>query len=274
MMQTNLHIGIMGLGIVGSALKRYYEEQGHKVFGYDKATGNLDDLSSVKSMSEVVFICVGTPYNPDTGMLDCTQVYAAVDALGDESKTVIIKSTVMPGTTDMVQETHPQHRVFFVPEFLSEVSAYEDYANPRRPHVVGSGGPNPLDEPWLVLLPDAYIDGCAWYCRCLPAHQAELLKLATNAFYAMKVTFANQMYDLGMTQETLDALAADPWIAASHFQVQHKDYRGYAGKCLLKDTKALAQLANRPGRGNIVHTTDRCNVERLREQGIDEDTWL
>lgn len=249
-----MKIGIMGFGVVGRALFSYYRTK-HEVWHYDIATDTQAELDALNRNADVVFICVGTPYAGEGKGLDTSDVYAAVDSLTG-SKTVIIKSTVNPGTTDDIQAKHPEHRVFFVPEFLSEDTAADDYANPRRPHIIGCTEASwPSAEcPVSPYLPHYSIvdsDGCLRRIVYLPARQAELLKLATNAFYAMKVTFANQMYDLGMTQETLDALAEDPWIVASHFKIEHKGDRGYGGKCLPKDTNALityhCQTVGNPG---------------------------
>jgi len=163
-------------------------------------------------------------------------------------KTVIVKSTLMPGTTDALQAAYPQHRIFYVPEFLSEDTAQADYRFPRRVSIVG--------------VPEARVDapvpqlplpvGPGMIATRLPARQAELLKLATNAFYALKVGFANMLYDAGMDQDTLYALGDDPWIGSDHFAVEHKGYRGFGGKCLPKDTQALLQIAGRTAAGAIL----------------------
>ncbi len=221
-------------------------------------------LGARNENAEVVFICVPTPYH-EAGGLNCTAVWDAVDKL-TQPKTVIIKSTVNPGTTDKLQEKYPQHTFFFVPEFLSEKTAYEDYATPRRSHIVGIPEKILLDgckdtPESLNLLPFAWGTHPSHYItlgdplyetpkfmygvdvRLFDARNAEVLKLATNAFYAFKVTYANMLYDIGFTQESLNALGADPWIGNSHFTVDHKGYRGFGGKCLPKDTKALLDYA-------------------------------
>lgn len=279
-----MNIGIMGVGVVGSALARYYGEQGHTVYAYDKAQDDESELNGLIENAEVVFICVGTPYSRETGMLDCSAVFEAVESLGDAPKCVIIKSTVMPGTTDEVQKRHPQHRLFFVPEFLSAVTAYEDYANPRRQHIIGVPLCSEVTEDAIRevagriadLLPDCLLvdvdEDAPWF---LPANQAELLKLATNAFYALKVTFANEMAAVGMTQDALNALAEDPWIAASHFDLEHSGYRGFGGKCLVKDSNALATLAYKSGvTGGLVRMACDINRKLLAKQGKSEDEWL
>lgn len=268
-----MKIGIVGQGVVGKALRAYYEGH-HELWTYDIKTDSEDDLAELNTNSEVVFICVGTPTakNWHEG-LDCSQVYAAVDRLTG-SKTVIIKSTVMPGTTDAIQAKHPEHCVFFVPEFLDEDTAVEDYAHPRRPHVIGypvsrwTARFSICEYHWYRLLPE----------RCasrhdLPAKQAELLKLATNAFYALKVTFANQMYDAGMTQEALDAMGCDFRITPWGFKIEHKGFRGFGGSCLPKDTSALREYIaglfhDQELRYHLVMAAHMYNFGLLERQGL------
>ena len=277
-----MRIGIVGTGVVGRALAAYYAES-HDLWTVDKKDADyLVRMVELNANADVVFICVGTPYDRSHGHLDCSQVHAAVDVLTGE-KTVIIKSTCMPGTTDAVQANHPEHKVFFVPEFLSEATALEDYAHPRRPHVVG------ITDSYTTVAFEDVIDRLLPYSRdvvrsnqhpvLLPAQQAELLKLATNSFYAMKVTFANELYDAGATQEMLDALGSDPWVGGEHFQVEHKGYRGYGGRCLPKDTMALANICLRwplttDLLWNLFDYVNANNYHRLKTQNIDVNKWL
>ena len=233
-----MKIGIIGCGVVGRALRSFYETT-HEVYTYDVAWDAPEYMGRLDAECEVVFVAVGTPSAKD-GSLDCSSVYDAVSKLSG-AKTVILKSTVMPGTTDNLQAKYPEHTFWFVPEFLSEATAAEDYANPRRPHVVGytdlsDDGFPPASSAVTALLPQT--PGV----KQIPARQAELLKLATNTFYALKVTYANMLYDIGMTQDTLYALGADNWIGGEHFQIDHKNHRGYSGACLPKDSDALFTL--------------------------------
>ncbi len=283
-----MKLGILGMGVVGNALYDYYRNS-HEVWTYDKAKDTESDILALNRNAEVVFVCVPTPYAGGGRGLDCSEVFNAVGFLCG-SNTVIIKSTVNPGVTDAVQEQFPQHRVFFVPEFLSEVTAAKDYAHARRPHVVGCSPDYPDLEPdeydevmsWESLLPyyaPEYVkDGCIRRNVFLPAKQAELLKLASNAFYALKVSFANQLYDAGATQETLDALADDPWIQPSHFSVEHKGYRGFGGMCLVKDTLALADYLRDHHNPLACYTLPDAatlyNTALLQEQDVDPERFL
>jgi UDPglucose 6-dehydrogenase len=282
-----LNIGIMGFGVVGRALYNYYCTS-HTVWTYDIKDDSEADLLALNRNADVVFICVSTPYSGDGKGLDCSQVYKAVDALTG-SKKVIIKSTVMPGTTDAIAVLHPEHELYFIPEFLCEDCASEDYANPRRTHVVGSVKELGVFKKLTIcelLSPSSFMfeDGISDIelhkrifdtCNFLPAKQAELLKLATNTFYALKVTYANLLYDAGMSQEAITALGNDPWIGNSHFNVNHKGYRGFGGKCLVKDSLALESYINlKPLIPNIVNEMNNANYMLLKSQGIDPQEFF
>ena len=277
-----MNIGIIGTGIVGEALRRYYSNKlhaGELLCTYDIKDSDNSGLLAINDCCNVVFVCVGTPYAGEGKGLDCSAVYDAVDKL-QGLKTVIIKSTVNPGVTDEIQAVYPQHKIFFVPEFLSEDSAAQDYASPKRIQVVG------VSVPISDSLNDCgygheYIDDHIGFAlpsskyRGMPAKQAELLKLATNSFYALKVAFANQMYDLGIEQSTLNVMADDPWIGDSHFGVMHKGYRGFGGPCLIKDLCALIDYARQVhNNSSLLDSASSYNVDLLISQCIEWSIWL
>jgi len=235
-------IGIMGLGVVGGAARAYFESRGHHLRLYDPYLG----LGSAREVNEahVVFICVPTPHR-EGGGFDLSVVQEAIDVL-ESGRTVVIKSTVLPGTTDALQSRYPGHRMLFNPEFLREATAQQDFALPDR-QVVGytEAGRAAADEV-MSLLPRAP------FMRVVTAAEAEMAKYMANAFLAVKVSFANEVYDLcgalGIDYDAVRPLvAADARIGPSHLDVFHGGYRGYGGKCLPKDTRSLMELAGAVG---------------------------
>jgi UDPglucose 6-dehydrogenase len=254
-----MNIGIIGIGVVGKAVKAYHDSRGDEVWTYDIATDRQDALETLDKKSKVIFICVGTPLGVDC-KLDCSAVYDAVSNI-KRPHTIIIKSTVMPGTTDTLQEQYPQHRMFFIPEFLDADTAVGDYAKPKRGNVIGVAGRRKIHLHWRVLF-DRLLPGYAterskdaviWPMArtidrvdnlFMPAREAELLKLATNTFYAFRVIFANMLYDLGMSQSGINAVFANPRIGDWGCQILHKGYRGASGACLSKDPIAFATFLN------------------------------
>jgi len=252
-------IGIMGLGVVGDAVRSYFEGVGVSLRLYDPklGLGSVDEVNE----AEVVFVCVPTPYLPDRGF-DHSAVDDAVSAL-QGSKIVVIKSTVLPGTTEAYQARYSQHVFLFNPEFLREASARHDFVQSDRQIVGYTAQSRHVAERVLALLPSAP------YVATMSAREAELTKYMTNSFLALKVTFANEMYDLATALDidydvVREGVAADARIGDSHMNVLDAGYRGYGGKCLPKDTKALLDLADRIGVPlRLLRTADRVNATLL-----------
>ena len=249
-------IGIIGAGVVGGTLMRHLENEGHDVRVYDPPKGYAS-FAAVDA-ADLVFICVPTPYTEGMGF-DDSYLLEAVSILGG-AKTVVIKSTVLPGTTDLLQEHYPRHRFMFNPEFLREASAYDDFIAPDR-QIVGCSGASRSDaERVMRLLPRAPFE------RICGAGEAEMAKYMANAFLAVKVSYANEVFDLcrrlGVDYEQVrDIVAADARIGGSHMNVHEGGYRGYAGKCLPKDSKSLLDLARSVGvEMQVLAATDRVNA--------------
>lgn len=258
-------IGIMGLGMVGGALQRYFEKKGIKIYGYDKGRniGSVDQANE----ADVIFICVPTPFVEGSG-LDLSYVEEACNGiLGN--KIVVIKSTILPGTTEKMQKKHPQHKFLFNPEFLVEERADEGMQNPDRQIVGYTDFSKELAQDILTLLPKAPFE------KIVRAEEAEMIKYFGNTFLSMKVIFGNQMYDLceklGIDYDVVKECASnDKRIGSSHLDVHHGGYRGYAGKCLPKDTKSLVYFADESGADlKLLKTAEEINNKLAEEQGVD-----
>lgn len=242
----------MGLGMVGGAMFRYFEKMrglvpGETLFGHDPVKDGYQDAEPVQR-AEIVFVAVPTPYlTGEDGKIgfDESYVRAAIEALRDP-KIVVIKSTVLPGTTERMQQDYPQHKFIFNPEFLTEVSADQDMNYPDRQLIGTTEASYTVAQDVMHLLPMAPFE------RVMPAREAEMVKYFSNTWFSTKVVFANQMYDicqaLGIDYDVVkEGAAADKRIGRTHLDVFHKGYRGYGGKCLPKDTRALIQLGEQLG---------------------------
>jgi nucleotide sugar dehydrogenase len=256
-------IAVMGIGYVGGALARYLDEAGHAPLRYDPPKGLGND--AVLAMADVIFVCVPTPYLADGVGFDLSFVRAAIAAIPGE-KTVVIKSTVLPGTTELLQKEFPQHRMLFNPEFLRQATADEDMKRPDR-QLMGYTERSKDIAPFILrLLPNAP------FLRTLPATEAETVKYFGNCFLAMKVVFANQMFDvcqaMGIDYDIVkDCTAGDPRIGASHLQVLHDGFRGYGGSCFPKDVKSLIQLGESLGVDmTLLATADRINEDLVKNR--------
>ncbi len=252
-------VGIVGLGPAGEAVRDHIERRRPPLRVYDANRG----LGSEREINEadVVFICVPTQYRAQSGF-DDSALEQAVSVL-EGSKVIVIRSAVLPGTTEAYQYRYPQHCFLVNPDFLRQAHARIDFLRPDRQIIGYTAQSRHLAESVLAMLP------AAPYTRIMAAREAELTKYMTNAFLALKVTFANEIFDLSSALDidyevVRDAVAADPRIGPAHLDVLEDGYRGYAGRALPQDVKALLGLGERlkvPLR--LLHTADRVNASFL-----------
>lgn len=240
-------IAVHGIGMVGGAFSRFYEDQGFDVRKIDPPKGMDDAIEEI----ELHFLCVPTPYKKEGVGFDLTYVHQAMkkiqEARFDQPTIVVIKSTVLPGTTASLQQAYPSYTVLFNPEFLTEKNADKDMQFPDRQILgyVDDRGRAACNQV-MQLLPKAE------YQATMSATEAELVKYFGNAFLATKVIFSNMMYDfcesLGLDYEKVsDAAAHDKRIGSSHMKVVMDGYRGYGGSCFPKDVRALIQKGDELG---------------------------
>lgn len=264
-MQTKYKIGIMGVGMVGGALKKYFESESVRPLVYDKFK-NLGSLEEVNA-ADVVFIAVPTPYDEKTCGFDLSYVRQAVSEIKGE-KIIVIKSTVLPGTTELLQKEFSRHKILFNPEFLTEATALRDMFCPNRQIVGVTDKSADAGQEVMNLLPRAPFE------RIVPSKEAEMVKYFGNTLYALRVAFANQMYDLcgkmGVDYETVKECAKpEPMVGKTHLEIFHKGYRGYGGKCLPKDTRALIQLGAKAGMEmSLLKAAEAYNNALIATQGI------
>jgi UDPglucose 6-dehydrogenase len=237
-----MKIGIVGLGVVGSALQYGFEKLSHEVLVHDiKLDTNLEDVLS----SEVCYICVPTP-SKDFGECDTSIVQQVVlELVGLNYQGIIaIKSTVKPGTTQhLIKQTGKN--IVFCPEFLRERSASLDFVENHDLLAVGSH----LEKDF-----DTIVDCHGHYPksvrRLLPT-EAELLKYMSNVYNAMKVVFANDMYEIAEKLNADYSKVKDAFIQRKTTVDMYLDvndnFRGFAGFCLPKDTRAISSLCKNLG---------------------------
>jgi len=267
-------IAIIGAGVVGGALLAYLRGCGRDVRVFDPPKGH--NCIDVLDDAQIVFICVPTPYEQGRGFDDRYVLEAVARVPG--SKTVVLKSTVVPGMTDALQERYPQHRILFNPEFLREATAYDDFVHPDR-QIIGASPENAAEAARIMpLLPRAPFE------RICAPREAEMAKYVANSFLAIKVSYANECFDLcerlGIDYAGVrDIVAADGRIGGSHLDVLDGGYRGYGGKCLPKDSKSLLDLARGAGAlMDVLRAADRTNT-RMRApakpgpERIEREPW-
>ncbi|HPI82338.1 MAG TPA: hypothetical protein PK122_03855 [Candidatus Paceibacterota bacterium] len=233
-----MKVGILGLGVIGSACKYGFEKLGHKVSVHDpKLNTKIEDVLD----SEMVYICVPTPSNPD-GSCDTSIVRKVIQELKEKKYDgiIVIKSTVKPGTTESLIALTGKMKICFVPEFLRERCAIVDFTENHDLLAVGTYSQEVYDK--VVECHGKYPKN---YVQLSPT-EAEVLKYYSNVYNAMKIIFANEMY------EVCQAVGADYTSVKEAFVKRgttvdlyldvNDNFRGFGGMCLPKDTAALARL--------------------------------
>lgn len=231
-------IAVAGLGMVGNALAKVLNNP--ILYDPPKGIGSVEELNK----ADIVFVCVPTPYKEGIGC-DTSLVEGIVSLLENE-KIVVIKSTIIPGTTQKLQDKFPQHKILFNPEFLTEVTADQDMRFPERQIIGYTEQSYNVSRTILKLLPLAQEE------YIVPAYIAEFAKYACNTWFATKVAKNNELYDVftkfgGNDEEfekMIDCVSGDKRIGRSHLKVWHKGSRGFGGKCLPKDLNAFIHFAN------------------------------
>jgi UDPglucose 6-dehydrogenase len=210
------------------------------------------DVSGAIRSAAVVFNTVGTPPLPD-GEVDLSQVYRVVDAIRknlEGYKTIVTKSTVPVGTNRLIQQRllqsaeRAQFDVVSNPEFLREGKAVQDFFHPDR-IVIGCESEKARSVMSEIYRPLYLIERPFVWCGI---ETAELIKYASNAFLATKVTFINQIANLceevGADVHTVArAMGMDGRIGSKFLHPGP----GYGGSCLPKDTAALVKTGERHG---------------------------
>jgi len=299
-----MRIVMVGTGYVGLVSGACFSDFGHDVVCVDKDAAKIDalnggmipiyepgletivrtnmrdgrlafttDLGTAARGADAVFIAVGTPSRRGDGHADLSYVYAAareIAAVADGFTVVVTKSTVPVGTGDEVErimrEARPGIDVAVVsnPEFLREGAAIEDFKRPDR-IVVGAEDERARRVMSEIYRPLHLNQGPVLFTT---RRTSELIKYASNAFLAMKITFINEMADLceavgANVQEVARGIGLDKRIGSKFLHAGP----GYGGSCFPKDTLALVKTAQDAGRPvRIVETV--VDVNERRKSGM------
>jgi len=239
-MNINKKIGFIGQGWIGKNYADDFERRGFDVVRYAKERPYNQNGEAIKDC-DIVFIAVPTPTTPQG--FDDSALREVIKLVGPR-KIAVIKSTVLPGTTESIQLENPNIYVLNSPEFLTETSAAYDAANPNR-NIVGI----PIDNQEYRQKAQEVLDvlPVASYQLICRAREAELIKYGGNNWFYFKVIFVNMLYDLvqklGCKWEIIrNAMAADPRIGRTHLDPVHQGGRGAGGDCFIKDYATFSQL--------------------------------
>lgn len=244
-------IGIIGRGFVGSAVE----------FGFSAQTGcdaqvkiyDKDPMKSAHSLeetvndSEVVFLSVPTPSNED-GSINLEVLRKALTEIASVNERtnniILIRSTVIPGTTRKFQEEFPTLNLVFNPEFLTERSAKFDFINQAR--VILGGSP---ENTKIVAELYKWRFGSTQTIIETTWETAELIKYMNNCYFATKVSFLNEMKLISDAcganwEDAKEGFVRDGRVGHSHMSVPGHDGKlGFGGSCFPKDIQAMIAFA-------------------------------
>jgi UDPglucose 6-dehydrogenase len=265
-------VGVIGVGWVGLVTAACFAELGHRVIARDilpeKVAAlsrgevtihepgleellrrNAERITFTTEMSELLdgarllFTCVDTPptYSGDA---DLSRVRAVVAELpADSDHVLVMKSTVPAGTGESIRRDMPGLAYVSCPEFLKEGSAVDDFLHPDRVVV----GADPGDEGAAAAVAALYepLDG---EILKTDVASAEMIKLASNAFLATKISFINEIANVceevgADVGEVARGMGLDQRIGSSFLRAGI----GYGGSCFPKDVSALKMLAGNTG---------------------------
>jgi UDPglucose 6-dehydrogenase len=264
-------LGVFGAGWVGLVAAACFADLGHEVVVRDVVPERVEklragqlpfhepglaevidrngerlrftlDAEELKSGPEIFFCCVDTPPTP-SGEADLSSVFSVVADLGDPGvATLVMKSTVPVGTGERVRRELPD-RVGYVsnPEFLAEGHAVENFLHPDR-IVIGA-----FDESHGDRVAALY-DGFDAPIVRATVPSAEMIKLASNAFLATRVSFINEIANLceavgANVDDVARGMGLDKRVGTSYL----RPGLGYGGSCFPKDVSFLKLLAGNSG---------------------------
>jgi UDPglucose 6-dehydrogenase len=265
-------VGVIGVGWVGLVTAVCFAELGHEVVARDILPEKIESLSRGETTihepglgemlrrnaeritftteidvllerARLLFVCVDTPptYSGDA---DLSRVRAVVDELpADGGHVLVMKSTVPAGTGESIRRDIPGQPYVSCPEFLKEGSAVKDFMNPDRVVIGADRG----DEAAAAAVSTLY-QPLAGEILHTDVASAEMIKLASNAFLATKISFINEIANVceevgADVGEVARGMGLDQRIGQSFLRAGI----GYGGSCFPKDVSALKMLAGNTG---------------------------
>ena len=272
MTNQNDTIGVIGVGWVGLVTAACFAETGREVVAMDVDEPKVEsltrgevtihepgiedllqrngerltfttDMTEVLGRARLLFCCVDTPptYSGDA---DLSRVQAVVRELGDEGEhALVMKSTVPAGTGAAIRRDKPDLAYVSCPEFLKEGSAVQDFLHPDRVVI----GADAADE-WAADAVEELYRPLGGEVVRTDVASAEMVKLASNAFLATKISFINEIANVSEevgadVTEVARGMGLDSRIGPAFLQAG----LGFGGSCFPKDTHALKQLAGNTG---------------------------
>jgi UDPglucose 6-dehydrogenase len=245
------NIGIIGKGFVGSAVAHGFSS----ACGYDGVIRVYDSnpMLSTHSLDETInesnflFVSVPTPSNTN-GSVNLDILYNCINDiqcnLNGNNPVILIRSTVVPGTTQALSDKFPDLNIVFNPEFLTERSANFDFINQAR-FVLGG------DSSSTNVVAELFRDRFGSQIPIIETtyETAELIKYMCNTYFATKISFLNEMKLIADQvnvnwDDAMNGFLSDGRIGHSHTNIPgHDGKKGFGGSCFPKDVQAIIHYA-------------------------------
>jgi UDPglucose 6-dehydrogenase len=253
-------IGIIGQGFVGSAVREGMKNH-FDVRCFDRDVNKFSNTSSIWDVvdnTNLLFLCVPTPMK-STGECDLSIVKSAlveidhcVNSLEKKEYIVVIKSTIPPGTTDKLNQEFKNVSIVFNPEFLTEANSLNDYLEQNR---IIIGGDRPASSRVKIVFSKAFPRTPIIKTS---STIAETIKYVTNTFLAMKVSYANEVYEICQAlnidyDKVIEYAKYDDRLGNSHWSVPGPDGDfGFGGHCFPKDLAAFEFISKKMGIDTVI----------------------
>ena len=240
---------------------------------YDKDSSKATHSLESTLTSDFIFVSVPTPSNPDGSInLDVVyNIFEEMNTLNHRTDNVFsLRSTVTPGTTRKIQRKFRNLNIVFNPEFLTERSAKLDFINQSR-FILGGLKKN------VNKVEKLYVDRFGSTTPVIKTNYetAEMIKYMNNCYFATKVSFMNEMYQIADScgvdwDMAVEGFVRDGRIGHSHMNVPGPDGKfGFGGSCFPKDIQAMINFAQSLG-------VDPCVLNGAWDKNLDvrpEEDW-
>ena len=233
-------IGFIGQGYVGKNYGDDFERRGFRVVRYSLEKQYIHNKNKIKEC-DIVFVAVWTPTTPKG--FDPSIVESVLHLI-HPGTLVVLKSTIVPGTTIRLQKKFPKLTIMYSPEFLSVGTAADDARHPFS-NIIGipknDARHRAAAKRVLSILPKAP------FTSVVTSTEAEIIKYSHNMSGYTQIMIFNMLYEVatklgGSWDVVHKALLADPYICNRYSQPLHKGGRGAGGGCFIKDFAAFRML--------------------------------
>jgi len=242
-------IAIIGSGYIGSKVYDFFNKHGYGAYRFD-IDQNKSDVKKIEDLDgyalDFAFICVPTPMAED-GSCNVSAVTEAVKKV--KAKTIVIQSTVAPGTTrNLEKETGKD--ILFMPEYFGETKNHLLNDMDMRTFLIIGGRPEIRKR--LVDLYKNIFDSRQMHFGFYDSTSAEIIKYMDNSYFATKVIFCEEFARICETfgveyNEVREGWLLDPRIEPSHTFVRKDGVPGFGGKCYPKDVSGIIEASKKAG---------------------------